>query len=184
MPCKEEIRKIVSTIREHGLIKIINKMNGYGTETLTVLMPCRVVKNKDLLYIWIMLMCQSFFFYSLKVVSLKNNISDNQTGWAMKSVSSDIQSPRNDINYFKTRGGVFISHSNTEKKINKTKRMRVFAFKKGKITSLPAKSIVFNWLSDKIDLSMLHRTLIFVKMVKFLIVKAIEICNNICFTFL
>ena len=62
----------------------------------------------------------------------------------MKSVSSDIQSPRNDINYFKTRGGVFISHSNTEKKINKTKRMRVFAFKKGKITSLPAKSIVFN----------------------------------------
>ena len=31
---------------------------------------------------------------------------------------------------------------------------------------------------------MLHRTLIFVKMVKFLIVKAIEIYNNICFTFL
>ena len=30
---------------------------------------------------------------------------------------------------------------------------------------------------------MLHRTLIFVKMVKFLIVKAIEICNNIAFTF-
>ena len=37
-------------------------MNGYGTETLTVLMPCRVVKNKNLLYIWIMPMCQSFFF--------------------------------------------------------------------------------------------------------------------------
>lgn len=53
-------------------------MNGYGTETLTVLMPCRVVKNKNLLYIWIMPMCQSFFF-SLKVVLLKNNISDNQT---------------------------------------------------------------------------------------------------------
>lgn len=65
---------------------------------------------------------------------------------------------------------MFISYSNTEKKINKTKRMRVLAFKKGKITSLPAKSIVFNWLSDKVDLSMLHRTLIFVKMVKILIV--------------
>lgn len=38
-------------------------MNGYGTETLTVLMPCRVVKNKNLLYIWIMPMCQSFFFF-------------------------------------------------------------------------------------------------------------------------
>ena len=62
----------------------------------------------------------------------------------MRSVSSDIQSPRNDIHYYKTRGGVFISYSNTEKKINKTKRMRVLAFKKGKITSLPAKSIVFN----------------------------------------
>ena len=69
----------MSTIREHGLIKIINRINGYGTGTLTVLMPCRgVVKNKDLLYIWIMPMCQSFFF-SLKVVLLKNNISDNQT---------------------------------------------------------------------------------------------------------
>ena len=31
---------------------------------------------------------------------------------------------------------------------------------------------------------MLHRTLIFVKMVKFLIVKAIENCNNISVTFI
>lgn len=84
----------------------------------------------------------------------------------MRSVSSDIQSPRNDINDYKTRGGVFISYSNTEKKMNKTKRMRALAF------------------SHKVDLSMLHRTLIFVKMVKFLIVKAIEICNNIPFTFI
>lgn len=74
----------------------------------------------------------------------------------MRSVSSDIQSPRNDINDYKTRGGVFISYSN----------MRALAF------------------SHKVDLSMLHRTLIFVKMVKFLIVKAIEICNNIPFTFI
>ena len=52
-------------------------MNGYGTETLTVLMPCRVVKNKNLLYIWIMPMCQSFFFF--KSCFAKNSISDNQT---------------------------------------------------------------------------------------------------------
>lgn len=52
--------------------------------------------------------------------------------WAMRSVSSDIQSPKNDINYYKTRGGVFISYSNTEKKMNKTKRMRALAFKRGK----------------------------------------------------
>ena len=50
----------------------------------------------------------------------------------MRSVSSDIQSPRNDINYFKTRGGVFISYSNTKKKMNKTNRMRALAFKRGK----------------------------------------------------